>query len=448
MNGACSKPALVIGGGIAGLTAAVELADAGCAVILVEKSPSLGGRVARFHQYFPKLCPPACGLEMHYRRLRESASIAVLTLAEVTEVSGPAGDYQATVALRPRFVTEDCTVCGDCAGVCPGEREDDFNYAMAATKAAYLPGGIPYPARYAIDRSACPSGCRRCVEACKYGAIRLDGETEIRKYNVSAIVAATGWKPYDAAKLENLGFGRYRNVVTNTMLERMAASGGPTAGRILRPFDGKEPRTVAFVQCAGSRDENHLNYCSAVCCAASIKQAAYIRALYPETAITIFYIDVRTPGRLEEFSARVQRDADIRLIKGKVARVEENPATGDLLVTAEDVLANRKSTQHFELVVLATGIVPQTEGLPEALGRDECGFLDARNGRPGMYAAGCVHRPGEVSSTVQDATAAALKALQCARGACFSLPAWRGPVEARTGGQAKASPTGRVSDAR
>ena len=168
----------------------------------------------------------------------------------------------------------------------------------------------------------------------------------MRKFAVSAIVAATGWRPYDATKLEHLGFGKYRNVVTNVMLERMAATDGPTQGRILRPSDGKEPRTVAFVQCAGSRDENHLNYCSAVCCAASTKHAAYIRALYPETAITMFYIDVRTPGKLEEFGTRVQRDADVHLIKGKVGQVEENRATGDLLVTVEDVLANRKSTHN------------------------------------------------------------------------------------------------------
>jgi quinone-modifying oxidoreductase subunit QmoA len=199
------------------------------------------------------------------------------------------------------------------------------------------------------------------------------------------------------------------------MLERMAAADGPTAGRILRPSDGKEPRTVAFVQCAGSRDENHLPYCSAICCAASMKQAAYIRAQYPETAMTIFYIDVRTPGRLEEFAAKVQEDANLRLVKGKVARVEENAATGDLLVTAEDAISGHKSTQNFELVVLATGMVPQTKGLPVGLRRDDFGFLEPINGRSGLYAAGCVRQPADVSTTVQDATGMALKALQCAR---------------------------------
>ncbi|MGP8242967.1 MAG: NAD(P)-binding protein [Bryobacteraceae bacterium] len=416
MSPASPKPVMVIGGGIAGLTAAVELADLGCEVILVEKSVSLGGRVARLHQYFPKLCPPTCGLELHYRRIRENPAITVLTLAQAEEVTGSAGDYQVRVAIRPRCVTASCTVCGACERVCPAIRADDFDYGLSTTRAAYLPHGVAYPALYAIDRSACPSGCKACEEACAYDSIRLNAQPETRTYNVCAIVAATGWKPYDAAKLDKLGFGKCRNVVTNVMLERMAAADGPTAGRILRPSDGKEPRTVAFVQCAGSRDENHLPYCSAVCCSASIKHAAYVRALYPETAVSIFYIDIRTPGRLEEFSARVQRDAGIRLIKGKVALVEENSATGDLLVTAEDVLASRKTTQYFELVVLATGIVPQTEGLPAALQRDEFGFLNMHNGSAGLYAAGCVRRPCEVSSTVQEATGTALKALQCANG--------------------------------
>jgi quinone-modifying oxidoreductase subunit QmoA len=412
-------PVLVIGGGIAGITAAVELAEAGCEVILVEKSPTLGGRVARMHQYFPKLCPPVCGLEMHYRRLRELGSITVRTLAEVAGVAGAAGGFSVTLRLNPRFVTDDCTLCGDCAKVCPAERANELDEGMSKTRAAYLPSEAAYPALFAIDRAACPPDCRACAGACRYGAIQLEQKAGTEERQVSAVVAATGWEPYDAAKLDLLGFGRCSNVVTNVMLERMAAANGPTAGKIVRPSDGKEPRTVAFVQCAGSRDENHLPYCSSVCCAASIKHAAYIRALYPETEITVFYIDLRTPGRLEEFQARVVEEARVHLVKGKVARVEQNPATGDLLVTAEEALTSRKKSLQFELVVLATGIVPQTAGLPAAFARDESGFLHGANGKAGFYAAGCAHRPVMVTSAVQDAAGAALKAFQCAqREAC------------------------------
>jgi quinone-modifying oxidoreductase subunit QmoA len=415
MNASPETAVLVIGGGIAGLTTAVELADVGCRVVLVEKTASLGGRVARMHQYFPKLCPPSCGLEMHFRRLREQRSIEVLTLAQVERIDGSPGAYEVTLRIEPRYVTAACTLCGDCVAVCPAERPDEFNYGLAKTKAVYLPHANAYPARFAIDRAACPGGCDACRQACRYDAIRLEEQVERRQIKVTAIVAATGWAPYDASRLDNLGFGRCANVVTNVMLERMAAVDGPTAGRIVRPSDGKEPRTVAFVQCAGSRDENHLPYCSAVCCAATMKHTSYLRALYPETDVTVYYIDLRTPGRLEEFASRLASQPHMRLVKGKVARVEENAATRDLLVTAEDVLAGRKATEQFELVVLATGIVPQSAGLPAGFEADEFGFLNAAKSSGAIYAAGCVRRPAEVADAVRDATGAALKALQCVR---------------------------------
>lgn len=407
------KPILVMGGGIAGLTAAIEAAEAGCQVILVEKAPYLGGRVARMHQYFPKLCPPTCGLEINFRRLRENPRVTLLTLAKVEEIKGGPGDYEVKVLLSPRFVTQDCTLCGACAEACPAERADEFNYGMSKTKAVYLPYGTALPAAYVIDRPTCPEGCKACKEACAYGSIDLDQKPEQRTFRVAAVVAATGWAPYEVAKVGNLGFSKYPNVVTNFMMERLAAVDGPTQGRILRPSDGKEPKTVAFVQCAGSRDENHLPYCSAVCCAASLKQASYIRALYPQAEITIFYIDVRTPGRLEEFYASVTADEKINLVKGKVAKVEEEPGTADLLVTAEDVLRGKKGTHKFDLVVLAAGIVPQTDGLPGGFALDEFKFVSDPDGKAGLYGAGCARRPAEVSASVRDATGAALKALQC-----------------------------------
>jgi len=379
----------------------------------VEKTPFLGGRVARMHQYFPKLCPPSCGMEINFRRLRENSEVTILTLAEVEAISGSPGDYEVTVRLSPRFVTEACTLCGACAAVCPAEREDEFNYGLSKTKAVYLPHGMAYPPCYVIDRAACSDGCGTCKQACLYAAIDLDQREEKRTFRVASVVAATGWAPYDAAKIENLGFGKYPNVVTNVIMERMAAIDGPTSGRILRPSDSKAPETVAFVQCAGSRDENHLPYCSAVCCAASIKQATYIRSLYPQALTSIFYIDVRALGRLEEFYSTVETDEKVRFVKGTVAKVEEDTGTHDLLVTAEDVLGGVKKTHRFDLVVLATGIVPQTDGLPREFVLDEFRFVGAPEGSAGLYGAGCARRPEEVSAAVRDATGAPLKALQC-----------------------------------
>jgi len=409
-----AKPILVVGGGIAGMTAAIELAEAGCRVILIERLPYLGGRVARLYQYFPKLCPPACGLEINFRRIKNNPRITVLTQAELESLSGSPGEYRATVRIAPRYVTAACTLCGACAEVCPAERADEFNYGLAKTKAAYLPHAMAFPALYVIERSACPSGCRACAEACKYGAIELDQQGERRELEVAAVIAATGWAPYEAARLETLGFERAANVVTNVVMERLAAPNGPTGGKILRPSDGQPPASVAFIQCAGSRDENHLPYCSAVCCAASLKQARYLRSLYPDIPIMIFYIDLRTPGRLEEFLTQMQQETGVELIKGKVGKLIEDKATGDLLITAEDIASGSKFERRAAMVVLATGMVPQSDGLPADFTRDEFGFLTVPDGRKGIYAAGCVRRPAEVAGVVQEAVAAALGALQCA----------------------------------
>jgi quinone-modifying oxidoreductase, subunit QmoA len=413
VSGGNGKVVLVLGGGIAGMTAAIEAAEAGCEVVLVEKAPYLGGRVARMNQYFPKLCPPACGLEINYRRIRSNPGITVLTLAELEKLSGSPGDYEAVVRLSPRFVSEQCTACGDCARVCPAERADEFNYGLSKTKAAYLPHNSAFPAEYVIERSACSPSCSACVEACKYGAVDLGQQTECRTFRVAAVIAATGWSPYDATKLNNLGYGKCANVVTNVLMERLSAPGGPTGGRIVRPSDGKPPVEVGFVQCAGSRDENHLPYCSSVCCSASLKQATYVRSQYPEAHITVFYIDIRTPGRLEEFYKKVADEGKIEFIKGKAAKVEEDPATGDVVVTAEDALSGKRVTRRVSLLVLATGVVPQTEGLPQGFALDESRFIFNNPEKTGLYGAGCARRPEEVSASIQDATGAALKALQC-----------------------------------
>jgi quinone-modifying oxidoreductase subunit QmoA len=409
-----AKPVLVIGGGIAGITSALEAAEAGCTVVLIEKSPFLGGRVARVYQYFPKLCPPTCGLEINYKRIKNNPRITVHTLAELENLTGSAGDYEATIRISPRYVRDTCTLCRACIEACPAERTDEFNYGMGKTKAAYIDHAMAFPAMVAIDREACKEGCQVCADACKYDAIVLDQKEERKTVNVSAVIAATGWEPYDASKIDNLGFGTCKNVITNVMMERLASAEGPTEGKILRPSDGKEPRSVAFVQCAGSRDDKHLPYCSAVCCSASFKQANYVRTQYPDTDITIFYIDRRVPGRLEDFLQKLGEDEKTKFNKGKVAKVEEDPATGSLKVTAEDMVGGNRMEQKFDLVVLATGIVPQTGGLPSGFQPDEFQFINNGSEKPGLYAAGCVRRPGEVSTALQDATGAALKAFQCA----------------------------------
>ncbi|MFH1625992.1 MAG: CoB--CoM heterodisulfide reductase iron-sulfur subunit A family protein [Pseudomonadota bacterium] len=406
---------LVIGGGISGLTTAIEAAEVGYKVFLVEKQPFLGGRVARANKYYTKLCPPSCGLEINFKRIKRNPNIQWFTLAEVEAVSGEEGNYDVAIKVNPRYVNENCTACGKCAEVCSTEIPNEFNLGLDKTKAAYLPYPMAFPLRYVIAPEIVGTEeAKKCLEACQYDAIDLDMQPETVNVKVGAVVIATGWAPYDATKIDNLGFGQCQNVITNVMMERLAAPNGPTRGKIVRPSDGKEVKNVIFAQCAGSRDENHLPYCSGVCCLASLKQATYVREQNPESKATIFYIDVRALGRFEDFYTKVQRDENVSLIKGKVAKVEEDPATKDPIVEVEDTLSGQKIRAQADLVVLATGMVPSTveDKIPADIAYDEFGFIWSDPSKAGIYGAGCAKRPTGVAASVQDATGAALKAIQ------------------------------------
>jgi quinone-modifying oxidoreductase subunit QmoA len=408
---------LVVGGGFSGLTAAVEAAETGADVIIVEKNPYLGGRVTQLNKYFWKMCPPNCGLEIQYKRIKNNGQVTIYTMAEVEKISGSEGNFEVTIKTQPRFVNEKCTGCNKCAEVCPEERSNDFDFGMSKTKAAYLPHSQAYPFQYVIDAKACKgSSCAKCVEACKYDAIHLDMKAETKTVKVGAVVMATGWTPYDATKMDNLSFGKVQNVVTNMMMERLAAPNGPTGGKILRPSDGKEVKNVAFVQCAGSRDENHLPFCSYICCLASLKQATYVREQYGDSKVKVFYIDIRTPGLYESrFYAKLQQDPNVSFLKGKVAKIEQGE-NGDVKVTAEDIHGGGKVTETFDMVVLATGMEPTAKSLSGAgVKATWDGFVDQAALPKGVYAAGTVKAPVDVARTAQDATAAVMKSIQSLR---------------------------------
>jgi quinone-modifying oxidoreductase subunit QmoA len=415
MVDAVTQSILVVGGGMSGITAAIEAAEAGHEVYLVEKNPYLGGRVAQLHQYFPKLCPPYCGLELNFRRIKNNSKVRFFTMAEVESVSGRQGAWDVKIRMRPRYVNEKCTGCGKCSEACRMEIDNPFNYGMDKIKAAYLPHEMAFPQRYVVDPALAKSSEGQKVKAaCPYGAIELQMQEKVVDLKVGAIVWATGWSPYDATKLDTLGFGVYPNVITNVMMERLAAGNGPTQGKILRPSDGGEPKTVAFVQCAGSRDENHLAFCSSVCCMASMKQATYVREQYPDAKIYIFFIDIRAIDRLEAFYANLKEDSNINFFKGKVARIEEDKITKGLTLRVEDTTAGTLNEIGADLVILATGMQPNTSlsPVPAFASRDEYGFISSMEAAPGFVAAGCARTPEGVSESVQDGTAAALKAIQ------------------------------------
>ena len=413
---ATNQTILVVGGGISGMTAALEAAECGKQVILVEKSPSVGGRVSQLYKYFPKMCFPTCGLEINLRRLKANRNIRLLTMAEVTRLEGEPGDYTATVRIRPRYVNENCTACGACAEAVEAEFDDEFHFGLKKRKGAYLPFTMAYPQRYVLDpRILGTEDAERAKAACKYGAIDLDMQEQTVELKVGAVVWATGWKPYDAARIQPYGYDRFQNVITSVELERIMDPNGPTGGRLVRPSDGKEAKNIAFIQCAGSRDRNHLKHCSRICCMASLKQATYLREKFgDEGKATIYYIDIRAIDRIEDFYARVKADPNVSFIKSKVASITEDRATGDVILHGVDTEGYHRYSNRHDLCVLAIGMEPSVpaDQFPTELVVDENGFIQRDPANGAIFAAGCSEDALDVNRAVQSGTAAALKAIQ------------------------------------
>jgi quinone-modifying oxidoreductase, subunit QmoA len=427
---ATDQTILVVGGGISGMTAALEAAECGRQVVLVERSATLGGRTALLARYFPKLCHPTCGLEINLRRLRGNRGVRVITLAEVVALEGRRGDYTATVRVMPRFVNENCTACGECAEAVSAEIPNPFEYGLARTRAAYLPHAMAYPARYVIDPSIVGTAeGERARVACRYGAVDLEQKETTLEIHAGAVVWATGWRPYDATLIQPYGYGRFANVVTSLEFERLADPRGPTKGKLLRPSDGKPATDIAFIQCAGSRDENHLRHCSRICCMASLKQTRYVReAALDAGRSTIYYIDIRAIDRFEDFYRAVREDAQVKFVKSKVARIAEDGASRDLVLHGVDTEGYHRYETRHDLVVLAIGMQPETGAvkLPADVIRDSSGFLEAA-AADGFVAAGCAAGPVDVNRAVQGATAAALRAIRVVHRTAAAEPA-RQPV--------------------
>ena len=412
---ATSQTILVVGGGVSGMTAALEAAECGKQVILAEKSPTLGGRTALLYRYFPKLCHPACGLEINLRRLRGNRNVRVMTLTEVTKIDGRRGDYSVTLRIAPRYVNERCTACGACAEAVGAEIPNPWNYNLNRMKAAYLPHAMAYPQRYVLDASILGTPeAEKARAACKHGAIDLDMKEETLTLKAAAVIWATGWQPYDAARIQPYGYGRFANVLTSVEFERLADPHGPTGGRILRPSDAKEAKNIAFIQCAGSRDENHLRHCSRICCMASLKQTQFVREAYGDAAqSTIYYIDIRAIDRFEDFYRKVQADKCVKFVKSKPARIEQDRASGELILHGVDTEGYHRYAARHDLAVLAIGMQPSVRGadVPAEVIEDSSGFLENLPENT-VFGAGCATGALDVNRSVQSATAAALRAIQ------------------------------------
>lgn len=433
------KSALVVGGGIAGMQAAIDLADLGFEVHLVEKAPFLGGLAARAGRFFPTddcaICiqSPASDVKTitHTSRkcvyrsgFSEIPNLNILANSKVVNVEGVPGNYKVTIQKKPRYVNEmKCVQCDKCSEVCPVEVPDEYNANLNTRKAMYINVPNVYPPVYVIDETACKfQDCAKCVEVCPTDAIQLDQKSKQITLNVGAIIVATGFEEFDASVIKEYHYGDYPDIVTNLELARMIDGFGPTNGVVIRPSDHKPANKIVIVQCVGSRDRRWNPYCSSICCMISLKHATLIKSANPDADVTICYIDIRTTGREHEYYYERAREMGIKFVKGRPTEIWQDPQTGRLIVDVEDALLKRFLELDADLVVLAPAMVPTkgTKELAEILGLelDEDGFLKEYNAklRPtetklrGIYLCGGVTFPKDAPTSSLHAHSAAVKA--------------------------------------
>jgi heterodisulfide reductase subunit A len=418
---------LVIGGGIAGMQAALDVADAGFQVYLVEREPSIGGRMAQLDKTFPTLDCSSCILTPKTVEVGRHPNIELMTYSEVVNVKGAMGDFQATVKKKPRYIDMDlCTGCGLCAEACRmhGRVRSEFDEGMGKRSPVYVPFPQAVPLKYTIDPNTClfltRGVCGKeflCKNACPAGAINFDQEEEFVELNVGAIIVATGFEPFDPREKPEFGYGVYDNVITGLEFERLASASGPTRGQIkLNGVEGVEFKQVVFIQCVGSRDKQVGNpYCSRVCCMYTAKQAHLVHEKLPDASITVLYTDIRAFGKgFEEFYDRVREEGALYR-RGNPSEIIKR---GDrLIVRAEDTLLGRAVEVPADLVVLAVGLKPRTDAgdLAEMLGLARDIFFTEAHPKMdpvgtnvnGVYLAGCCQGPKDIPDTVAHAKAAA-----------------------------------------
>lgn len=419
------RNALIIGGGIAGISAALDLANSGFTVYLVEKSPTIGGRMAQLDKTFPTMDCSSCILTPKMVSVARHPNVKLFTYAEVKDVKGFIGNFKVTILQRPRYVDEKkCTACDECAKICPVEVPDEFNAYLSWRKAIYIPFPQAVPPAYVLDEANClgltPLACGKCKDVCEPQAIDYDQAPKEIEIDVDTIVVATGYDPYNPLNDQEYNYGVFQNVVTSLEMERMLNASGPTAGKVLRPSDLKEPKRVVYAQCVGSRNQRTNLYCSRVCCMYAVKQARQLKEKHTEIDVRIFYIDLRAFGKgFEEFYERTARDHGVLFTRGRVAEILEDPKTRNLIVRAEDTLSGSPLEIEADLVVLSVGVVPSTDTkeirriLKIPTGPDGF-FLEAHPKlRPvdtvveGVLIAGTAAGPKDIPDTVAQAKAAA-----------------------------------------
>jgi len=414
--------ALVIGGGIAGIQSSLDLAEQGFDVYLVEKNPSIGGRMIQLDKTFPTMDCSACIMTPRMVDAATHPKIHLFTYSEVQKISGKPGAFKVTILRKPRYVDESaCTGCGLCVNMCPVEVPNEFDESIGVRKAIYVPFPQAVPLVYTIDMEHCIL-CSLCEKVCSTHAVKFDQKPEQLDVEVGAIVLAIGCSIFDPSKKPDYGYGLFGNVITGLTLERLLSASGPTGGRVVRLSDGKIPQTVAFLQCVGSRDRSIGNpYCSRVCCMYAIKLARLVKEHIPDADITIFYMDIRAFGKgYEEFYTRTCDELKIRLVKSRVAQVKENPKTRDPRLKFENIEQGTVLSEDFDMVVLSTGLVSAADEVMSLLpiSVDKHGFPVTKEPKidpvltslDGVFVAGVAESPKDIPDSVAQASAAAMKA--------------------------------------
>jgi heterodisulfide reductase subunit A len=421
-----TETALVIGGGVAGMQAALDIADQNYQVVLVEKTPSIGGVMAMLDKTFPTLDCSACILTPRLSEVSRHPNIKLLTYSEVTEITGEAGDFRVKVLKKAKMVHEDkCSGCGDCVPHCPIQVKNEFDQDLGYRKAIYI--GFPQstPLVYIIDTDNCIK-CELCVKSCERDAIDLTMEDEEIEIPIGAIVIATGYELFDVSKYYRLGYGRFKNVINALEYERLINASGPTGGNLMRLSDGRIPESIGFVQCVGARDvKEGVPYCSRICCMYGVKNAVMAKELQHDNVkdVTVYYADIRAYGKgFEEFYQMSKSRFGIKFIRGRVAEINEDSKTGDVIISAENTETSEFLKQRHELVVLCPGILPP-RNLKELAGKvglnvGSDGFISIEHPAsnpvdtniPGVYVAGCAESPKDIPDSVAAGSAAAMRA--------------------------------------
>jgi heterodisulfide reductase subunit A len=417
---------LILGGGIAGMSAALDLADEGYKVYLVERTPTIGGHMAQLDKTFPTMDCSACILTPKMVDVARKENIEIMTYSELVDVSGYVGNFEVTIMKKPHYVDQEtCTACGTCAEECPVICGNEFELGMASRRAIYIPFPQAVPGQFTIDMDHCIK-CGICAtpDVCEPDAIRFDDKPEYINVKVGTIIIATGWDLYDPTQLKQYGFGRYPNVITGFQMERLLSSFGPVLGKPVRPSDLKAPHSIAFLQCVGSRNfrEGGNKYCSRVCCMYATKQARQYKEKHPEAEVYIFYMDIRAFGKgYEEFYESAAENFGIKYVRGRIAEVFEGE-NNNIIIRAEDTLMQTPIELEVELFVLSCGLeakadADEVSSLLNVQKTADGFFMEAHPKlRPvdtltdGIFIAGVAQGPKDIPDTVAQAKGAASSA--------------------------------------